>query len=88
MLCQHLIVSHRIVTERNVETSHDTKSNDNRGPALIAWHIRKSGEKAYWDRVGAAFAHKDGEGFDLVLDALPIDGRVTLRVPSEKPDQA
>lgn len=67
--------------------SNDTKSQDNRGPAMIAWHIRKAGEKSYWDRVGAAFAHKDGSGYDVILDAMPIDGRVTLRVPSEKPDQ-
>jgi hypothetical protein len=68
--------------------SNDAKTNETRGPAMIAWHIRKAGEKSYWDRVGAAFAHKDGEGFDLVLDATPVDGRVTLRAPSEKPEQA
>lgn len=68
--------------------SNDPKSNDTRGPAMIAWHIRNAGEKSYWDRVGAAFGHKDGQGFDLVLDAIPVDGRVTLRVPSEKPEQA
>ncbi len=60
--------------------------SDSKGPAMIAWHIRKAGEKSYWDRVGAVFAHKDGQGFDLVLDALPVDGRVTLRTPSEKPE--
>jgi hypothetical protein len=61
---------------------------ENKGPAMVAWHIRKNGEKAYWDRVGAAFVHKDGQGFDILLDAMPIDGRVTLRAPSEKPDAA
>ena len=63
-------------------------NTENKAPAMIAWHIRKAGEKAYWDRVGAAFAHKDGQGFDVVLDAMPIDGRVTLRVPAERADTA
>ncbi len=34
--------------------------------------------------IGAAFAHKDGEGFDVTLDALPVSGRVTLRKVDEK----
>ncbi|PHP64960.1 hypothetical protein CSC94_21750 [Zhengella mangrovi] len=55
---------------------------------LIAYTIRDAGESKHWDRVGAAFAHKDGQGFDLVLDALPVNGRVTLRVPKEKYDAA
>ena len=32
-----------------------------------------------------AFAHRNGGGFDVVLEAFPLDGRVTLRVPTEKP---
>lgn len=52
---------------------------------MIAYTIRDAGENKHWDRVGAAFPHKDGQGFDVVLDALPVSGRVTLRVPMEKP---
>jgi hypothetical protein len=57
---------------------------DSKLPGLIAYTVRQSTEKSYWDRIGAAFPHKDGAGFDLVLDALPVNGRVTLRVPSER----
>ena len=39
---------------------------------------------SFWTKIGAAFAHKDGEGFDLVLEAVPLDGRVSLRVPKER----
>jgi hypothetical protein len=62
--------------------------SDNKSPALIAYHIRKGSEKSFWDRVGVAFVHKDELGYDLVLDAVPVDGRVTLRMPTEKPDVA
>lgn len=63
-------------------------NSDSKAPAMIAWHIRKAGEKSYWDRIGAAFSHKDGQGLDVVLDSFPVDGRVTLRVPTEKSDAA
>jgi hypothetical protein len=60
--------------------------SDNKSPTLIAYHIRKGPEKSYWDRVGVAFSHKDELGFDLILDAVPVDGRVSLRIPTERSD--
>ncbi len=63
-------------------------SSENKSPALIAYHIRKTQEKSYWDRVGVAFQHKDGQGFDLVLESVPVDGRVALRMPTEKSEAA
>jgi len=33
-----------------------------------------------WSKIGAGFIHKDGKGFDIVLDALPVSGRVVLRL--------
>lgn len=33
------------------------------------------------DSIGAMFAHKDGDGGTLVLEALPKDGRIVLRAP-------
>ncbi len=32
-------------------------------------------------RASVRFAHKNGGGFDIVLEALPINGRITLREP-------
>ena len=56
-------------------------SADKRSPEMIAYSVRDRGEDkdAAWNRVGAAWRHKDGQGYDVVLDAAPIDGRVTLR---------
>ena len=34
---------------------------------------------AFWTRVGSAWAHKDGKGFNVVLSALPLNGRLVLR---------
>ena len=44
------------------------------------------GQKAYWTRIGRLFAHKDGKGYDLLLNALPTNGRMVIR--QEEPRQA
>jgi hypothetical protein len=62
--------------------------SETKSPALIAYHIRKGADKSFWDRVGVAFVHKDELGYDLVLDSVPVDGRVTLRMPTEKSSAA
>lgn len=56
-----------------------------KGPSHIAYHVRDVGEdKSYFNRVGSAFEHKDGKGFNVILDALPVDGKLTLRTPKER----
>jgi hypothetical protein len=37
-----------------------------------------------WSTIGVAFLHKDGKGLDVVLDALPVSGRIVLRIPKPK----
>ncbi len=34
--------------------------------------------------IGAAWFHKDGEGLDVVLQALPVSGRMVLRKAKDK----
>lgn len=56
-------------------------------PTHVAYHVRPAsseGAKPHFNRIGSAFAHKDGEGFSVVLDALPVDGRVVLRTFKER----
>ena len=45
---------------------------------------RGEGQDAFWLKVGAAFAHKDQDGMNIVLQALPINGRLVLRRFKEK----
>ena len=47
---------------------------------------RGEGEDPFWLKIGAAWAHKDGKGFNILLSALPPDNRLVLRVPSEVDD--
>jgi hypothetical protein len=34
-----------------------------------------------WTKIGVAFPHKDGTGFNVQLNALPVDGKVVLVPP-------
>ncbi|SEP76906.1 hypothetical protein [Nitrosomonas ureae] len=57
-----------------------TQSHTGRKPDRIAYTVRKTQNgKEYWNRVGASFEHKDGRGSELILDSIPMDGRITLR---------
>ncbi len=68
----------------------DTKSNENansKSPSHIAYHVRdREGGKGFWTRIGSAWAHADGKGFNVQLEVAPLDGRITLRVATEKKD--
>ncbi len=44
-------------------------------------------DKPRWTPIGVAWPHRDGEGYDITLDALPIGNRITLRVPKERDDR-
>jgi hypothetical protein len=70
------------------DTKQTQATQDNakpKAPAFIAYQVRDGeNEKSFWTRIGSAFAHKDGNGFTVQLDALPVDGRITLRRPEEK----
>ena len=36
-------------------------------------------EKSYWTRIGVAFSHKDGNGLNVSLSAIPITGKLVIR---------
>lgn len=50
-----------------------------RTPDYIVYNIREGRETSHWTRAGAAWNHKDGKGVNIVLDVLPLDGRLSLR---------
>jgi hypothetical protein len=60
----------------------------NKKPTLIAYSVRERGEgqKAIWTRIGAAWPHGNGPGFNIQLEALPLGDRIVLTEP--KADEA
>lgn len=55
-------------------------------PEFLAWHVTDKGEKSFWNKVGAAWRHKDGKGYTLQLEVVPINGRIVLRQPFDEPN--
>jgi hypothetical protein len=66
-----------------------TKPNDagSKSPSHVVYQVRdRQGGKGFWTRIGAAWAHNDGQGFNVQLECVPLDGRITLRIATEKKD--
>jgi hypothetical protein len=58
-------------------------------PAFTAFAVTKRGEGQddWWTNIGAAFPHGDGLGYNIVLQTLPLDGKIVLRPPKERDDK-
>ena len=48
--------------------------------------VKREGQDDYWLNIGAAFMHQDGDGFNIMLQALPINGKIVLRPPKGEPE--
>ena len=48
-------------------------------PTHVAYVVEGEGDAAFWTRIGAAWVHEDGEGFNISLNALPVSGRLVVR---------
>ena len=50
-------------------------------PAFNAYTVTGEGKQAFWTRIGSAWPHQNGEGFNIELNALPVNGRIVLMSP-------
>ena len=58
-----------------------------RKPTHRLYRVIGDGDTASWTPIGAAWPNKDGMGFSLSCDAVPIQGRLILRAITERPAQ-
>ena len=59
-------------------------AKDNSNPVYQAYTvIKREGQDDWWCNIGAAFSHADGNGLNLILQALPLDGKIVLRNPKD-----
>ena len=64
-----------------------SENTTSKAPTHTAYQVReREGAKGFGPRIGPAWPHGDGKGFNIQLDAVPLDGRITLRVVSDKKD--
>jgi hypothetical protein len=68
------------------DTGNKTNGNS-RNPSHVAYQVReREGQKSFWTRIGSAWQHGDGQGFNIQIESVPLDGRITLRVPTDRKD--
>ena len=48
--------------------------------------VKREGQDDFWLNIGAAFMHQDGDGYNIILQALPINGKIVLRPPKAQSD--
>ncbi len=57
-------------------------------PTHRLFRVVGDGEKANWTEIGAAWPNKDGQGFSITCDAMPLSGRIVMRAIAERPTVA
>lgn len=72
-------------TENNTERTSGNAASLKR-PFMLAYTVKPidDGRNSVWSKIGAAWAHKDGEGYEIRMDAFPVDGRVVLRTIKDR----
>lgn len=50
--------------------------------------VERAGASPFWLRLGNAVQHKDGKGFSMNLQAMPVSGLLVVRQYDEEHDQA
>lgn len=63
------------------------KAANSKSPSHVAYHVRDNAKgEGFWTRIGSAWPHADGNGFNIQIETVPLSGRITLRIKSEKPE--
>ena len=76
------------MSEFNEQPAGKEQTGNSKAPTHVAFHVRDTKDgKGFWTRIGSAWAHKDGKGFNVQIDVVPLDGRITLRVADDKNPQ-
>ncbi|MEM7408867.1 MAG: hypothetical protein AAF430_01365 [Myxococcota bacterium] len=71
-----------MTTKNNTQANTQAQQSPN-APDFIAYSVidRGVGNKPFWRSIGSAWMHEDGNGLQVRLDAMPLEGTVTLRIP-------
>jgi hypothetical protein len=58
------------------QTESQSRKNESRGPNSSALSVR--------DVAAAAWQHADGKGFNILIETVPLGGRISLRTPFQE----
>lgn len=54
-------------------------------PTHRLYRVNGQGKSTHWREIGAALPNRDGQRFSLACEAMPLQGRIVMRVITEKP---
>jgi hypothetical protein len=58
-----------------------------RAYAVKNYRDETGAERSRWSEIGVLFGHQDQKGFDLLLEALPLSGRIVIRAEEPKAEK-
>jgi hypothetical protein len=53
-------------------------------PTHRIYNVTGAGKSAFWTPIGAAWPNRDGQGFSITCDAIPLAGRIVMRRITER----
>lgn len=60
-------------------------TTETNSPAFMLYRVDGNGPEARWTKIGAAWPNRDGKGFNILCDAVPLQGRIVMRAYTPKP---
>jgi hypothetical protein len=56
-------------------------------PTHRIYNVTGKGKSVNWTVIGAAWPNRDGQGFSITCDAVPLSGRIVMRAITERGEQ-
>ncbi|MCQ1766765.1 hypothetical protein NOJ05_29465 [Neorhizobium galegae] len=82
----HRLADHALISNENLAAlilAGNCRGSDNSDWNVAAAATVQGGnlglDNAFWTKIGAAWSHEEGAGFNTTLKATPIDGKLSLR---------
>jgi hypothetical protein len=63
-------------------------TTETNSPAFMLYRVDGNGPDARWTKIGAAWPNRDGKGFNILCDAVPLQSRIVMREYTPKPKDA
>lgn len=60
-------------------------TTETNSPTFMLYRVDGNGPDARWTKIGAAWPNRDGKGFNILCDAVPLQGRIVMRAYTPKP---
>lgn len=62
------------------------ETKESKRPTHAIYQVIGDDDKARWNRIGAAWMHKDVKGANMRFDSFPLTGRIVMREIVEQDD--